>query len=65
MLGSGGDPAELLCQGLRPDSGQLRGLDGHVERPEGKAAHLYAPGLDRHDFGFPMGPILGVVVSGD
>ena len=30
-------------------------LDGNVSR-------LYAPMLDRHDLGFPMGPILGVVV---
>ena len=33
-------------------------LDGTVSR-------LYAPGLDRHDLGFPMGPMLGVVSSGD
>ena len=31
-------------------------LDGNVSR-------LYAPMLDRHDLGFPMGPILGVVTS--
>ena len=30
-------------------------LDGSISR-------LYAPGLRRHDGGFPMGPILGVVV---
>jgi uncharacterized protein YigE (DUF2233 family) len=30
-------------------------LDGSISR-------LYAPGLNRHDAGFPMGPILGVVV---
>lgn len=30
-------------------------LDGNISR-------LYAPDLDRHDLGFPMGPILGVVV---
>ena len=29
-------------------------LDGNVSR-------LYAPDLDRHDLGFPMGPMLGVV----
>lgn len=29
-------------------------LDGNISR-------LYAPMLDRHDLGFPMGPILGVV----
>jgi uncharacterized protein YigE (DUF2233 family) len=29
-------------------------LDGNISR-------LYAPQLDRHDGGFPMGPILGVV----
>ena len=30
-------------------------LDGSISR-------LYAPGLQRHDGGFPMGPIVGVVV---
>jgi uncharacterized protein YigE (DUF2233 family) len=30
-------------------------LDGSISR-------LYAPGLNRHDAGFPMGPMLGVVV---
>lgn len=29
-------------------------LDGNISR-------LYAPGLDRHDIGFPMGPMLGVL----
>lgn len=33
-------------------------LDGSISR-------LYAPELDRHDAGFPMGPIVGVVVSGE
>jgi uncharacterized protein YigE (DUF2233 family) len=33
-------------------------LDGTISR-------LYAPQLDRHDFGFPMGPMLGVIVPGD
>ncbi|MEM6384771.1 MAG: phosphodiester glycosidase family protein [Pseudomonadota bacterium] len=33
-------------------------LDGTISR-------LYAPDLDRHDAGFPMGPMLGVVTSGD
>jgi uncharacterized protein YigE (DUF2233 family) len=33
-------------------------LDGTISR-------LYAPGLGRHDFGFPMGPMLGVVAPGD
>ena len=33
-------------------------LDGNVSR-------LYAPALGRHDFGFPMGPILGVVAPKD
>ncbi|MEL7151481.1 MAG: phosphodiester glycosidase family protein [Pseudomonadota bacterium] len=33
-------------------------LDGTISR-------LYAPGLDRHDLGFPMGPMLGVVASGN
>ncbi|MXQ08569.1 hypothetical protein GQ651_11995 [Alphaproteobacteria bacterium GH1-50] len=32
---------------------------------DGRVSRLYAPALDRHDFGFPMGPILGVVTSGD
>lgn len=33
-------------------------LDGTVSR-------LYAPELNRHDFGFPMGPMLGVVAASD
>ena len=33
-------------------------LDGTISR-------LYAPELNRHDFGFPMGPMLGVVAAGD
>lgn len=33
-------------------------LDGSISR-------LYAPALDRHDAGFPMGPIVGVVAAGD
>ncbi len=33
-------------------------LDGTVSR-------LYAPGLNRHDRGFPLGPMLGVVTAGD
>ena len=28
---------------------------------DGKVSRLYAPGLNRHDIGFPMGPMLGVV----
>lgn len=28
---------------------------------DGKISRLYAPGLGRHDGGFPMGPIVGVV----
>ncbi|MCV6593219.1 MAG: phosphodiester glycosidase family protein [Silicimonas sp.] len=28
---------------------------------DGKVSRLYAPALDRHDFGFPLGPMLGVV----
>lgn len=28
---------------------------------DGSISRLYAPGLDRHDAGFPMGPIIGVV----
>lgn len=28
---------------------------------DGKVSRLYAPKLDRHDIGFPMGPMLGVV----
>ncbi|RBI73967.1 hypothetical protein DQW77_08210 [Roseovarius sp. TE539] len=33
-------------------------LDGNISR-------LHAPGLNRHDGGFPMGPILGTVVPAD
>lgn len=33
-------------------------IDGNVSR-------LYAPALGRHDFGFPMGPIVGTVVTAD
>ncbi|WP_095588760.1 phosphodiester glycosidase family protein [Actibacterium ureilyticum] len=29
---------------------------------DGKISRLYAPGIDRHDAGFPMGPIIGTVV---
>lgn len=29
---------------------------------DGNISRLYAPGLDRHDAGFPMGPIVGTVV---
>ena len=32
---------------------------------DGRVSRLYHPAEGRHDFGFPMGPILGVVVSGD
>ena len=32
---------------------------------DGKVSRLYAPGLGRHDVGFPMGPILGVVRPAD
>ena len=28
---------------------------------DGKISRLYAPGIDRHDAGFPMGPIIGTV----
>ena len=28
---------------------------------DGKVSRLYAPSLNRHDIGFPMGPMLGVV----
>lgn len=28
---------------------------------DGRISRLYAPGLNRHDLGFPMGPLLGVV----
>jgi len=31
---------------------------------DGNISRLYAPGLDRHDAGFPMGPIVGTVVPG-
>ena len=30
---------------------------------DGKVSRLYAPGLDRHDFGFSLGPMLGVVAQ--
>lgn len=30
---------------------------------DGKISRLYAPALRRNDFGFPMGPIVGLVVS--
>lgn len=30
---------------------------------DGKVSRLYAPGLGRHDAGFPMGPILGIVTA--
>ena len=33
-------------------------IDGNVSR-------LYAPAIDRHDLGFPLGPIIGTVVSSD
>lgn len=33
-------------------------IDGNVSR-------LYAPALERHDFGFPMGPILGTAIPAD
>lgn len=29
---------------------------------DGNISRLYAPGLDRHDAGFPMGPIVGTVI---
>ncbi len=32
---------------------------------DGSISRLYAPGLDRHDAGFPMGPIIGVVKAKD
>lgn len=32
---------------------------------DGRISRLYAPDLGRHDIGFPMGPILGVVRSAD
>lgn len=32
---------------------------------DGNISRLYAPELDRHDRGFPMGPIVGVIASGD
>lgn len=30
---------------------------------DGNISRLYAPGLDRHDGGFPMGPIVGTVIA--
>lgn len=32
---------------------------------DGRVSRLYAPGIGRHDIGFPMGPILGVLHSGN
>lgn len=32
---------------------------------EGRVSRLYAPGIGRYDFGFPMGPILAVVKPAD
>jgi len=32
---------------------------------DGKVSRLYAPDLDRRDLGFPLGPIIGTVVSLD
>lgn len=32
---------------------------------DGNISRLYAPGLGRHDGGFPMGPIVGTVIPGD
>lgn len=32
---------------------------------DGKISRLYAPDLSRHDIGFPMGPMLGVVHTAD
>ena len=32
---------------------------------DGRISGLYAPGMGRHDLGFPMGPILGVVAPAD
>lgn len=32
---------------------------------DGRVSRLHAPGIDRSDFGFPVGPILGVVVPDD
>jgi uncharacterized protein YigE (DUF2233 family) len=29
---------------------------------DGSISRLYAPELDRHDGGFPMGPMVGLVV---
>ena len=29
---------------------------------DGNISRLYAPGLDRHDAGFPMGPVVGTVI---
>ena len=31
---------------------------------DGKVSRLYAPGLDRHDIGFSLGPMLGVRATG-
>ncbi|MEO1788514.1 MAG: phosphodiester glycosidase family protein [Pseudomonadota bacterium] len=42
----------------------------HLQTPnalyiDGNVSRLYAPALGRHDFGFPMGPILGTAVPAD
>lgn len=42
----------------------------HLRTPQalyfdGNISRLYAPALNRHDAGFPMGPIVGVVTRGD
>ena len=28
---------------------------------DGRVSRLHAPGIDRSDFGFPVGPIIGIV----
>lgn len=42
----------------------------HLKAPQalyfdGNISRMYAPGIDRHDGGFPMGPIVGVVRDGE
>jgi uncharacterized protein YigE (DUF2233 family) len=32
---------------------------------DGKVSRLYAPGLGRNDLGFPLGPMVGLVVDAD
>jgi len=46
--------ARLFRDGLQTPNALY--LDGRVSR-------LHAPGIDRSDFGFPVGPIIGIVLT--